>query len=111
GAATERLAHRNEFGPPALIGAEIARKRIPQGWIRFALITETVKKQLMKNHGIHRDELLPLQPVDQESGRARVIEAGKLFLNEVQPLHRPAVIVLVVADDHAFRHAAHTARI
>ena len=72
---------------------------------------QTVEKQLMEDHGIHRNELFSLQPVNQEPGRTRAIEAGKLFLNEVQPLYGSAVIVLVVADDHAFGHAAHAARI
>src|SRR6266511_6371858 len=48
GAAAKRLAHRDEFQPPSLIGAEIAGKRIPKRRGRLAFVAQAVEKQLMQ---------------------------------------------------------------
>src|SRR5262249_19631208 len=63
------------------------------------------------DHGVHCDELLALEPVDQEVGRTCVIEFGKLVLDAVETLHRAAIVVLVVADDEPFRHSLDPRRI
>jgi hypothetical protein len=53
----------------------------------------------VQNHRVHRDELLALEPVDEEAGRGGKVEPRQLLLDQVQALHRTAVIVLVMADD------------
>jgi hypothetical protein len=65
----------------------------------------------VQDHGVRRDELLALEPVDQEAGRGRGIEPGQLLLDKIEALHGAAIVVLVVADDEPLRHAAHAARI
>jgi hypothetical protein len=49
--------------------------------------------------------------VDEEAGGVRVIELGELLDDEVEAFHRPAVIVLVVADDQPLRHALDLGRV
>jgi hypothetical protein len=83
----------------------------PQGRVRLAVLAETVEKQLVQDHRIHRDELLALEAVDQESRRVWVVELGELLVDHIQPLDRPAVVVLVVAEDQAFGHAFDPRRI
>src|SRR6266700_1211022 len=79
GAAGERLAHRHKFRAPALVGAEIPRQGFANHGCRSALLAQTVEEQLMEDHRVHRDELLALEPVDQESGSARGVELGELL--------------------------------
>src|SRR5262245_15192738 len=111
GPAAERLAHRDEFRPPALVGSEIPRQRVPQGGARLALVPEPVEEQLMQDHRIHGDELLALEAVDEKAGGGRVIEPGELLVNQVKAFDRPAIIVLVVADDQPLGHALDLGRI
>src|SRR5215472_3361509 len=105
GAAAQCFSHSNEFGTPALESPEILRNRVAQGWPRLALIAESVKEQLMQDHRIGRDQLFALQPVDQETSGFIEFELRKLFVDEIEPLNRAAVIVFIVADDEPLRHA------
>src|SRR5439155_2787045 len=111
GTAAERLAHRNEFRAPGCGRAEISRQACPKGRSCLALLAQAVEEQLMEDHRVHRDELLALEPVDQESRSARGVEPGELLLDQIEALHRPAIVVLIVADDQPFRHSADPARI
>jgi hypothetical protein len=65
----------------------------------------------MQDHRIHRDQLLALEPVDQKSRRLRVVELGQLLLDQIEPLDRAAVVVLVVADNQPLGHAFDLGRI
>jgi hypothetical protein len=78
---------------------------------RLARRAEPVEEELMKDHRVHRDELLALEPVDDKSRSAREIELGELLLDEVEALHRAAIVVLVVADDRPLGHALDSRRI
>jgi len=53
----------------------------------------------MEDHGICRDQLFALQPVDQKAGGLGKIEPGKLFADGVEAFDRAAVVVLVVATE------------
>src|SRR5512136_1674406 len=70
--AAKRFPHSDELRPPALIRAKIACKRIAQNRRWFALISKPVKKQLVQDHRVHRDELLALETVDKEAGSVGV---------------------------------------
>jgi hypothetical protein len=65
----------------------------------------------VQDHGIGGNQLLALQPVEQEARRFGEIESRELLLNKVQPLYRPAIVVIVVADDQLLRHALYAGRI
>jgi hypothetical protein len=47
------------------------------------LFPQALKEKLVQDHGVHRDQLLALEAVDQVVGRARVVEFGKLILDAV----------------------------
>jgi hypothetical protein len=59
----------------------------------------------VQDHRIHGDELLALEAIDEEAGGVGVIELGELLVDEVEAFHRPAVVILVVADDQPLGHA------
>jgi hypothetical protein len=65
---------------------------------------EPIEEQLMQDHRVRRDQLLALQPVDDEYGGRRKIRLCQLHLDCVEALHRARVIVLVVADEQFLRH-------
>jgi len=65
----------------------------------------------VQDHRVHRDELLALEPVDEEAGGLRVVELGELFLDQVEALDCAAVIILVVADDQPLGHALDLGRV
>src|SRR5207247_263595 len=111
GAAAERLAHGHEFRPPALERSKIPSQCVPQIRTRFALIPEPVEEQLMQDRRVHRDELLALETVDEKAGGLRVIEFGELFLYQVETLDRPAVIIVVMADNQPLGHALDLGRV
>src|SRR6266536_1599149 len=90
GAAAERFAHRHELRSPALERSEIARQRVAQRRTRFALVAEAV---------------------DEKAGGLRVIELGELLVDQIEAFHRPAVIILVVADDQPLGHAFDLGRV
>jgi hypothetical protein len=66
GAARLRPTHCGELSAPALQTAEVAIDRFRQG-AGFVRVTESGKIVLMQDHRVGRDQLLALQPVDQES--------------------------------------------
>src|SRR5262245_37156305 len=49
-APAHRLAHGDELGPPPVEAPEVARERLAERAIGFALSAETVKVQLVKDH-------------------------------------------------------------
>ena len=65
----------------------------------------------MQDHRVGGDQLLALEAIDEEVGRGVEVEPGKLLGDEIEPLHRAAVVVLVVADDQLLRHALDVLRI
>src|SRR5213595_2311737 len=83
GAAAQCFSHSNEFGTPPLESSEIARNRIAQSRFQLALIAESVKEQLMQDHRIHRDQLLALEAVDQETSGFVEFEVRKLVINQI----------------------------
>src|SRR5205823_7640894 len=93
--AAKRLAHGHELGPPARVRPEVPCQCLLYLRAGLALISKPVKEQLMQNHGIHGDELLALEAVDEEAGGIGVIELGELLIDEVEPFHRSPIIVLV----------------
>ena len=76
-----------------------------------AFLAEPVEEELVQDHRVGGDQLLALEAIDQEARRGREIEPGELLLDEVQALHRAAVVVLVMADDQLLRHALDALRI
>src|SRR6266571_146359 len=111
GAAAERFAHRHELRSPALERSEIARQRVAQRRTRFALVAEAVEEQLVQDHRVHRDELLAFESINEKAGGLRVIELGELLVDQIEAFHRPAVIILVVADDQPLGHAFDLGRV
>src|SRR4051794_4831339 len=85
-AAAERLAHGDELGPPALDRPEIPRKTLQQSAIRFTLLPKPIEEQLMEDHRVHRNQLLPLEPADQKTLSLDVIERGQLLLDQSEAL-------------------------
>src|SRR5262245_37893766 len=65
----------------------------------------------MQNHRVHGDELLALEPVDEETGRGGIVELGKPLIDEVEALHGAAIVVVVMADDQPLRHTLDAGRI
>src|SRR5439155_25057356 len=100
GTSAERFAHRYEFRTPPLERAEIASQCFLEGYIRLALITEAIEEMLMEDHRVHGDEFFALEAVDQEAWRVCIIKFSELFSNEIQPLHRAAIVVFVMTDNH-----------
>jgi hypothetical protein len=70
-----------------------------------------VRMQLVQNHGVHRDKLFALKPINQEASGLRVIEIRELLLYEVEAFYRAAIIVLIVTYDQPLRHPIDLARI
>src|SRR5262249_9414660 len=98
-APAHRLAHGDELGPPAVDAPKVARERLAERAIGFALSAETVKVQLVKDHRVHRDELFALEPVDHEDGRLRDVEVSELCRDGVEAPDGAAIVVLPMADD------------
>src|SRR6266540_3464844 len=88
-----------------------SRQRVAQRRTRFALVAEAVEEQLVQDHRVHRDELLAFESVDEKAGGLRVIELGELLVDQIEAFHRPAVIILVVADDQPLGHAFDLGRV
>src|SRR5262249_11898386 len=101
----------DELGAPARVGAEVARERGGERRAGLAGLAQAIEEELVQDHGIGGDQLLTLEAVDEKAGRGRRIEPGELLLDQVEALHGAAIVVLVVADDQALRHAAHAGRI
>src|SRR2546428_2465564 len=98
-AATHRLAHGNELGPPPVNAPEVPHESLAKRAIGLALGAEAVEVQLVEDHRIHRDELFALEPVDHEHWRLREVEFGELRRDGVEAPDGAAVVVLPVADD------------
>ena len=58
GAACKCLAQGDEFGPPAVVRAEIACQHLLQAFPWLALVAEASKERFMENHRVGCDELL-----------------------------------------------------
>src|SRR5262245_38039783 len=99
------LAHRDELGPPALDAPKVTREGLAQRRIGLAALAEAVEVQLVQNHRVRCDQLLSLEAVDGEHGRRGHVERAELGDDRVEAPDRPAVVVLVVADDQSFREA------
>src|SRR5438445_1015698 len=61
-AATHRLAHGDELGPPPVNAPEAAREGLAQRAIGLPLGAEAVEVQLVEDHRIHRNELFATLP-------------------------------------------------
>ena len=96
---------------PSLDRTKIACEDRGQLLARRALIAEPIEEQLVQDHRIGGDQLLALQSIDEEARRAVEVEVCELLGDEVEALHRPAVVVLVVADDQLLGHALDVLRI
>jgi hypothetical protein len=48
------------------------------------LLPKPIEEQLVQDHGVHRDELLALEAVDEKAGSVRVIERGQLLVDQVE---------------------------
>src|SRR3954449_9413426 len=77
----------------------------------LARLAEILKEQLVQDHRVRGDELFPLEAVEDEGRRGGEVEAGEPLLDQGQPLHGPAVVVLVVADDQPLGHALDVLRV
>src|SRR5262245_16240064 len=105
------LAHRDELGAPAFDAPKITREGLTQRRIGLAALAEAVEVQLVQNHRVHGDQLLALEPVDDEHGRRGHVERAELSGDGVEAPDRSAVIVLVVADEQSLRQAMELLRI
>src|SRR5882762_2666360 len=110
-AAAQRLAHPNEFLPPALYAAEVARQRRCQGALGHRAFPEVGEIKLVQDHRIRRDELLPLQAIDHKYGCARKVERVELSGNRAEPFHRSTVIVFVMTEDQLLGEPAQAFRV
>ncbi|OMP13544.1 hypothetical protein COLO4_01454 [Corchorus olitorius] len=110
-AATQRLAHRREFGLPARNRAEIAFDGILQPTFQRPAITEAVEVHLVQDHRIRGDQFLALQAIEHEHRCGCHIECGQFSRDRVQSLHGTTVVVLVVADDQLLRQTGKLGRV
>src|ERR1700730_16275590 len=62
-----------------------------------AAAAERIEIDLVQDHGARRNQLLALEAVDLEHGRACPVEGRKARANGVQPPQRAAVVVFVMA--------------
>jgi len=91
--------------------AEVALQRSREFAFGIARAAEAVEIDLMQDHRVGGDQLLPLQPVDLEHRRRRPIKALKPSLDRVQAADGTAVVVLVMAGQQAFGEAVETGRL
>jgi hypothetical protein len=96
---------------PPFKRAEVTRQGFPKYRSRLAPLPETVEVKLVEDHRIGGDEFLALQTIHDEDRRSGEVELRQLRRNGVEPFHRPAVVVLVVADDQLFRQALESRRV
>jgi hypothetical protein len=61
----------------------------------------------MQDHGARRDRFFTLETVDLEHWRTRPTAGGKALSDGVQPSHRAAVVVFVVAHAQSLRKPIH----
>src|SRR3954447_19527496 len=88
-----------------------SREILPQGRAGLARFAEVPEEQLVQDHRVRGDELLALEAVEDEGRRGGEVEPGEPLLEQVQPLHGAAVVVLVVADDQPLGHALDVLRV
>src|SRR6266487_4452229 len=111
GAPAQRLPHRRELGMPPFIRAEVTRQSCSKHGARLAWLSEAVEVELVEDHRIGGDEFLTFESIHDEHRRSREIELRQLHSNGVESLDRPAVVVLVMADDQLFRQPFDPCRI
>jgi hypothetical protein len=90
-----RFAHR----APALIQAKIPRKCTHHVIARAAFIPSPSKKSSCRFIEFVAISSSRLSQIDQKIRRGGEIEACELFSDEVKPLYRTPVVVLIVTDD------------
>ena len=105
GTATKRVAHRSELRAPPIERAELLNNDIRDGFRRLALAVQAREVELVQQRGVERNQLLPLEPVDDMAGRALEIERFELLGDRVETAQRAAIVVLVVALDELQREA------
>src|SRR6266581_4184679 len=110
-AAAQRFAHRDEFRLPALDTAEVTRQRGRQRAVGQRASPKVGKVKLVQDHRVRRDELLPLQAIDNKHGGARKIDLLELSGNRAEPFHRSAIIVVVMTEDQLLGEPAQAFRI
>jgi hypothetical protein len=79
--------------------------------IAAAALAQAVEIDLVQQHRVGGDQLLALQPVEAEARSRRRIEGGEIPADRVQPAHRAAIVVLVVAGDQLGREALEAGRL
>jgi hypothetical protein len=84
----------------------IARPSAAEGWAFWPKLSKYVK-----DHGVPGEQLLALQAVDPVAGRRRRIEGRELGGNLVQPVHRPDIVIVVVADEQFLRKTRHVPQV
>src|SRR5215510_12218381 len=109
--ASERLPRADKLGPPPLDTPEVALQRLVDGPSGNAVTAEAVEVQLVQDHRIGGDQLLPLQAVDREYGRLDEVELRELCRDSVQPPYGSALIVLPVAEDQLLRESLQSRRV
>src|SRR5439155_5310115 len=58
-----------------------------------------------------REEILTQKAVDEKAGSLRLIKHGELFLDQIEEFDRPAVIIVVVADNQPLGHPLDLGRV
>src|SRR5204862_2323281 len=86
----------------------IAAARSFPGWLPSPSPSKNSSCRIIEIGG---DKLLALEAVDQKVRSGVEVEPGELFADQIQALHRAAVVILVVADDQLLRHALDVLRI
>src|SRR5258706_7625660 len=94
-ASAQRLSDRGELCSPPLVRPEVTRQGLPERRSRLAPFSQAFEVYLVEDHRIGGDELLALESVDDEHGRASEIELRKLRADDIEPLDGPAVVALV----------------
>src|SRR5262249_61383431 len=107
--AGQRLCHGGKLSAPGHDAAEIALERVgvsggrlfkSGGWI-VAVSTERIEIDLVQDDRARSNQLFALKAVDLEHGRARQVESHKTRSNGVQPPHRAAVVVHIMAHEQS----------
>src|SRR5262249_50501851 len=108
---SKRLPGADELAPPPIDASEVALQRLVDGAARNAVTAEAIEVQLVQDHRIGGNQLLPLESVDHESRPLAEGACAALFRVAFRPPSRASVVVLPVAEDELLREPSQLRRV
>ncbi|MNV41282.1 hypothetical protein D3C71_1329140 [compost metagenome] len=111
-AAAQCLAHGDKLFTPALSAAKAGcQGQQHAGGRGGATAAQAAKVQFVQQHRIAGDQLLALESVDDKAGRGGKVQPRELRPDGVEPRHRTAIVILVVAAQQPFGQAWQRGRV